>query len=107
MPKATFISAEDAAIEIDVDLGSSLMQAATSSGISGIVGDCGGALACATCHVFVEPAFLDRVPAISPNEDQMLECTAAGRQPNSRLSCQLVMSEALDGIVVRIANPQV
>ncbi|WP_293370393.1 2Fe-2S iron-sulfur cluster-binding protein [Nevskia sp.] len=107
MPKATFISADDTTIDLDVVIGSSLMQAATSGGISGIVGDCGGAMACATCHVFVDPAFLDRVPAISDNEDQMLDATAAPRQPNSRLSCQLVMNEALDGIVVRIADPQV
>jgi 2Fe-2S ferredoxin len=107
MPQATFICSDGAQHAIDVAMGASLMRAATDHGIEGIVGDCGGSMSCATCHVFVEDGFIHRLPDMEPNEDQILEYTAAGRQPNSRLSCQIVMNEALDGIVVRVADPQV
>ncbi|MEX0407421.1 2Fe-2S iron-sulfur cluster-binding protein [Aquibium sp. LZ166] len=106
MPKVTFINPDESRVELDVPVGTSLMRAATAHGIEGIVGDCGGGLTCATCHVLVEETFLPDTPPITPNEEQMLDFTAMGRQPNSRLSCQLVMTEALDGLVVRIADPQ-
>lgn len=107
MPKVTFINPDGSRINKDVPVGQSIMQAATFAGIEGIVGDCGGGLTCATCHVLVLEDFLPRTPAVSPNEDQMLDFTVMERQPNSRLSCQLVMTEELDGIVVRIADTQV
>jgi 2Fe-2S ferredoxin len=107
MPQATFICTDGERRSLDVASGSNLMRAATDNGIEGIVGDCGGAMSCATCHVFVEDGFADRLPAMEANEDQILEYTAAGRQPNSRLACQIVMSDAIEGIVVRIADPQV
>lgn len=107
MPKAIFINPDDSRTEVEVPVGQSLMRAATAAGIDGIVGDCGGGLTCATCHVLVvDEGFLAQSGDISPNEDQMLEFTAMGRQVNSRLSCQIVMNEALDGVVVRIADPQ-
>ena len=107
MPQATFICADGAHRAVDVAAGTNLMRAATDNGIDGIVGDCGGAMSCATCHVFVDDAFAPRLPAMEPNEDQILDYTAAGRQPSSRLACQIVMNEALAGIVVTIADPQV
>jgi 2Fe-2S ferredoxin len=107
MPQATFICSDGAQRTVDVAVGASLMRAATDHGIEGIVGDCGGSMSCATCHVFVEDGFFQRLPDMEPNEDQILEYTAAGRQPNSRLSCQIAMNEALDGIVVRVADPQI
>jgi 2Fe-2S ferredoxin len=107
MSKATFICADGAQLEVDVAVGNNLMRAACDHGIEGIVGDCGGALSCATCHVFVEDGYIDRLPPMEANEDQMLDYTAAGRQPNSRLACQIVMSAATEGIVVRVADPQV
>jgi len=106
MPLATFICSDGAHRAVDVAPGANLMRAATDNGIEGIIGDCGGAMSCATCHVLVEDSFFDRLPAMQPNEDQILEYTAAGRQPNSRLACQILMSDALAGIVVRIADPQ-
>ena len=106
MPKAIFINPDETVVEVEVPIGTSLMRAAASNGITGIVGDCGGGLTCATCHVVVEDGFLEKAPPVSSNEDQMLDFTAMGRQPNSRLSCQLVMTEELDGIVVRVADPQ-
>lgn len=106
MPQATFICTDGAPRAVEVAIGANLMRAATDNGIDGIVGDCGGAMSCATCHVFVEEGFADRLPAMEANEDQILDYTAAGRQPNSRLACQIVMSDALAGIVVRVADPQ-
>lgn len=106
MPKVTFINPDESRIELDVPAGQSLMRAATAHGIEGIVGDCGGGLTCATCHVLVQENFLPNTPAVTANEDQMLDFTAMGRQANSRLSCQIVMTEELDGLVVRIADPQ-
>ena len=104
--KATFILSDGAEIDIDVDEGMNLMQAATANAISGIVGDCGGTASCATCHIYVDEAFAGLLAAPSFNEDQMLDCTAAARQPTSRLSCQIAMSGVLDGIRVTIADPQ-
>lgn len=106
MPKVTFINPDDSRVELDVPVGQSLMRAATANGIDGIVGDCGGGLTCATCHVLVQEEFLPNTSTVTANEDQMLDFTAMGRQPNSRLSCQIVMTEELDGLVVRIADPQ-
>ncbi len=106
MTQAIFICPDGAHRAVDVAVGTNLMRAATDHGIEGIVGDCGGSMSCATCHVYVDDGFADRLPAMQPNEDQILDFTAAGRAPNSRLACQIVMSEALAGIVVRVADPQ-
>jgi len=106
MPIAIFIAPDGTRCEVEVPVGTSLMHAASSNGIDGIVGDCGGVMSCATCHVFVEPEFLGLLEEPSASETQMLDYTAAPRQPESRLSCQLLMSEALAGLTVRIADPQ-
>lgn len=90
--------------EVEVPVGTSLMQAATSSGVDSILGECGGAMSCATCHVFVDPGFVDLMDAPSETESQMLDYTNTPRQANSRLSCQLVMSEALAGLTVTVAE---
>jgi ferredoxin, 2Fe-2S len=107
MIRATYICTDGSRRDVDVAVGTNLMRAACDSGIEGIVGDCGGSMSCATCHVFVEDGYAERLTAMEPNEDQILDYTAAGRQPNSRLACQIVMHEALAGIVVRVADPQV
>jgi 2Fe-2S ferredoxin len=86
--------------------GRSLMQAATAAGIAEIAADCGGLLSCATCHVIVDEAWAARLPPPSADELSMLELTAAPREPNSRLSCQLVLDTALDGLSVRLPPRQ-
>ena len=106
MPKVTFINPDESRVELEIPVGTSLMRAAVAHGITGIVGDCGGGLTCATCHVLVDEEFLPRTPPMTSNEDQMLDFTAMGRSPNSRLSCQLVVQDDLDGLTVRIADPQ-
>lgn len=91
---------------LDVAAGTTVMQAATSAGVRGIVGECGGSAMCATCHVYVEEACRDKLPPISPPEEEMLECTASERLPSSRLSCQLELADALDGLTVRLPETQ-
>jgi len=92
---------------LDVDDGTTLMQAAVSRGLRGIVGECGGAAMCATCHVFVEPSHLHRLPAMNAVEDGMLDSVVDERQFNSRLSCQLMATPELDGLIVHIPRTQV
>ncbi|MDO8279449.1 MAG: 2Fe-2S iron-sulfur cluster-binding protein [Burkholderiaceae bacterium] len=104
--KAVFKCPDGSTVEVDEAEGTSLMQAAVFNGVQGIVGDCGGTASCATCHVVVDDAFMAALPPMTPNEDQMLGCTAMERQPNSRLCCQLFLNPALDGIRVTVADPQ-
>ena len=106
MPKINLVRPNGETVELTVDKGVSIMRAATSNGVVEIIGDCGGALSCASCHVFVDEEWLDKLPVMSASEDQMLDMTAAGREGNSRLSCQLIMSDQLDGIRLEIADPQ-
>jgi ferredoxin, 2Fe-2S len=82
------------------------MEAAVEANVPGIAADCGGLLTCATCHVYVREDWLDRLPPISDDEASMLAFTASPRQPRSRLSCQLVLSESLDGLVVELPPTQ-
>ena len=86
--------------------GRSLMLAAVEAGIEGIAADCGGCLTCATCHVFVDPQWAPRLPAPAPDEQAMLEMTAAPAEATSRLSCQIVLHPTLDGLVVRLPPTQ-
>ncbi|MBQ1766234.1 MAG: (2Fe-2S)-binding protein [Aquincola sp.] len=92
--------------DLEVDEGVSLMQAALAQGVAGIQGDCGGACQCATCHVYVDASWIDKLPPVDDTEDAMLECTASPRQPNSRLACQLVPSSALNGLPVTLPSTQ-
>jgi len=82
------------------------MRAALNEGLDGMVGECGGGLACATCHCYVEEDWADRLPAPAQTELDMLECTASERRPSSRLSCQIIASDALDGLVVHLPAAQ-
>ena len=106
MPDVTLILADGTQRSLAAGNGASLMAAATGAGVPGIVAECGGSAMCATCHVYVDPAWADRFPAPLANELEMLECTAAERAPTSRLSCQLKLTAALQGLVVRIPERQ-
>ena len=86
--------------------GDSLMGAAVDAGIDGIKADCGGMMSCATCHVIVASEWAGRLPMPSSDEDAMLEMTAAPRQPTSRLSCQIVLEPALDGLTAALPETQ-
>jgi 2Fe-2S ferredoxin len=86
--------------------GQSLMRAAVDAAIDGIKADCGGVMTCATCHVYVDADWLARLPPPSDDEDAMLEMTAAPRLATSRLSCQLQLTPALDGLVATLPETQ-
>ncbi|PVH27407.1 2Fe-2S iron-sulfur cluster-binding protein [Pararhodobacter oceanensis] len=103
MPKATYILPDGSKNTLAVPNGQSLMEAAIHNGLTAILGECGGSLACATCHCFVEDA-PGPLPEISDHEDAMLDMTATDRTEQSRLSCQIIMSDALDGIVLRVPD---
>ena len=105
MPKVTYIEHNGTVHEIDVPVGRSVMQGAVENAVPGIDADCGGACACATCHVFVEPDWVDRVGSRTEREQEMLSF-AADTQPNSRLACQIKVSGELDGLVVRMPEGQ-
>jgi ferredoxin, 2Fe-2S len=100
MPKVTWISHQGTPTTLEVNSGDSLMDAALFGGVDAIEGACGGLLSCATCHVMVDPAWEGKLPAPADDELSMLEMVSEPRQPNSRLSCQLVMRDDLDGLVL-------
>ena len=105
MPHLTFLSFAGQATTVEVLSGESVMRAAVDHGVAGIDGDCGGLCACATCHVFVDPAWRERVGPRTTREDEMLNF-ACELQDGSRLACQIAMTDALDGLVVRLPQAQ-
>src|SRR3954447_6099341 len=106
MPRVTYIDTAGKETVLGIDVGTRVMQAATLHGVDGIVAECGGSCMCATCHVYVREDQLAKTPAMGPDEDAMLEGTASERKPNSRLSCQLVVSPEMDGLVVYLPETQ-
>ena len=106
MPKVIFQSHDGSKREVDVPAGTSIMQGAVKNRVDGIVAECGGNCMCATCHVYVDQAFLPLLEPLSDTEDAMLESTACERLPNSRLSCQLKMTEGLNGLLVVLPESQ-
>jgi 2Fe-2S ferredoxin len=106
MPKVTFIQPDGTESEVEALSGDSVMETAIDNDINGIIAECGGACSCATCHVYVDEAWLDKLPAPDPLEDGMLDCVL-DRRPNSRLSCQIRVSGDLDGIKVQVPDSQI
>ena len=106
MPDITYISPDGTSTTLEARLGDSVMEVAVKHGVEGIVAECGGACSCATCHVYVDEAFTDRVGGAGDLEDDMLDGAAAERLPNSRLSCQIKMRDELDGLVVQVPERQ-
>jgi len=106
MPHITFIEANGHTQTVDLTEGWSLMQGATAQGIEGILGECGGSCACATCHCYVDDTRLGDLPAPSEAELAMLDHVAAERRPNSRLACQIKATAALQGLVVHLPDTQ-
>jgi len=106
MPRVVFIQPSGESHTVDVASGTSLMTAAVKHGVDGIIGECGGVCMCATCHIYVREDFLDKLPPIQDTEEAVLDVTNAERLQNSRLSCQIKMTEALDGLTVTIPPSQ-
>lgn len=92
--------------EVEVPIGLSMMRAATDNLVSGVIGECGGDLSCATCHVYVDPTWFDRLAPPSAEEMDMLEATSEEPTEYSRLSCQLPCTIETDGIVLEIPESQ-
>lgn len=107
MPNITFIHPDGRAQSVSAGDGDSAMLAALTHGIDEITAECGGSAVCATCHVYVDEAWLAKLAAPSDDEDELLEGVATERLPNSRLSCQIRMAPELDGIVLRLPERQV
>ena len=105
MALITFIDHNDQAFEVNATEGSSVMQAAVENGIDAIVAECGGSCSCATCHVYVDEAWVEKTGQASDIEKDMLECVLEP-QENSRLSCQIEITNDLDGLIVRMPASQ-
>lgn len=105
MPTVTYIKYNGSIEEIHVEPGTSVMQGAVDNMIDGIMGDCGGVCSCATCHCYVDDAWADKVGKPSDVEADMLACVL-NPEDNSRLSCQIIVTDELDGLVVRLPESQ-
>lgn len=105
MPLIKFINHDGTEREVHAASGTSVMHAAVDNGVSGILGDCGGACSCATCHCYVDEAWQARTGKATDVEGQMLDFVM-DRQPNSRLSCQIIVEDELDGLVIRLPVSQ-
>lgn len=103
MPKVTFIALNGERYELDGESGTSLMETALAADVPGIDADCGGSCSCATCHVYVDAAWRERVGGPNELENGMLDFNAS-RGPGSRLSCQIPLNDELDGLVVQVAE---
>lgn len=106
MPKVHLIQPDGIQLTLEADDGKNLMQTAVGAGVHGIVGECGGSAMCATCHVYVQEPWIQKLPEPLATELEMLECTADERRPESRLSCQIKLSSQLDGLTVRLPSTQ-
>jgi 2Fe-2S ferredoxin len=104
MPRVTFVQPDGERRVVEVPVGVSVMKAAVNNGVPGIVAECGGSCMCATCHVYVASEAV--LPPLSADEDEMLDVAAAERRPTSRLSCQLVVTEEFDELVVDVPETQ-
>ena len=105
MPKIIYIEHNGKEHEIEVPAGWSVMEGAVKNLVPGIDADCGGACACATCHVYVDPAWLDKIPPKEDMEETMLDF-GQDILPNSRLSCQIKVTPELDGLIVTTPKSQ-
>ena len=105
MPKIIYITSDKKNYTIDVQNGLTVMEGAVQNDIPGIDADCGGGMACATCHVYVKEDWLDKLPKKEDGEEDMLDM-AFEPKTNSRLSCQLVVSDEFEGLTVNIPSKQ-
>ena len=107
MAKITYIEHNGTEHVVDVANGLTVMEGARDNNIPGIEADCGGACACSTCHVYVAPEWVEKLPEIDPMEEDMLEFAFEPDETRSRLTCQLKVSDAFDGLVVQMPEKQI
>ena len=106
VPTVTYVSPEGDREDVEVPAGTTVKDAAIGNGVDGIVAECGGNAMCATCHVYVDEAWIERLPERSDVEDELLDSTACERTEASRRSCQIRMTDELDGLVVQLPEEQ-
>lgn len=106
MVQITYIEPSGNLVDLDVEVGFSLMEAAMSNGVEGILAECGGSCVCATCHVYVDEARAGELPPPSEDELELLDDVKAERRPSSRLSCQIKAAPGLAGLTVTIPECQ-
>ena len=107
MPKVTYIEHDGTETTLEAASGDSVMETAIAGGVDGIVAECGGSMMCATCHCYVDDAWIERTGTRSEGEDDMLESAVCEVKPTSRLSCQIAMTPELDGLIVHLPEEQV
>ncbi len=107
MAKITFIEPDGTHRDIIANTGESLMQAATRNNVAGILAECGGSCMCGTCHCYVEKAWQSNLAPPESMEAETLEFVAKDIKPNSRLTCQIEASDAIDGLILRVAGAQI
>lgn len=107
MPKITYIEHNGTKHEVEVSEGLTVMEGAVSNNIPGIDADCGGACACSTCHVYVDPAWVEKLPAKEDMEIDMLDFAYEPDEARSRLTCQLKVTAGLEGLVVQLPEKQI
>ena len=106
MPAITYLLADGSRRTVDAAIGASVMETAIKNNVRGIDAECGGCLSCATCHVYVDAAWIEKLPQPEADEVDMLGFVASERRPGSRLSCQIIVKETLEGLVVEIPPTQ-
>ncbi|MFU2325024.1 2Fe-2S iron-sulfur cluster-binding protein [Pseudomonas sp. NFX98] len=105
MARVTFVDHAGRPHEVEADNGDTLMKAAVVNSVQGLAAECGGCLSCATCHAYVDEEWVNRVPAPSHEELAMIQCAVDAR-PNSRLTCQIIVTHELDGLVLHLPASQ-
>ncbi|MEM7278770.1 MAG: 2Fe-2S iron-sulfur cluster-binding protein [Pseudomonadota bacterium] len=103
MPKIIYIDTDGSRKEVDVKTGYTVMEGGMDNGVDGIIAECGGACACATCHAYIDEAWVSKLPEMDDMEDSMLD-VAYERKDNSRLTCQIEITDELDGLIVHVAE---
>jgi 2Fe-2S ferredoxin len=106
MTTVTYVEFDGTRTEVELPNGMTLMQGAVMNGVEGIEGECAGSCACATCHCYIDDAWLAQLPEMGEMEDDLLDGTASERKGNSRLSCQIKVSDNLQGIVIHLPEEQ-
>ncbi len=103
MPRITYVSTDGGRHDVEVETGYTVMEGAIDNNIEGIVAECGGACACATCHAYIDEGWVDKLPDMDDMEDSMLDA-AYERRRTSRLTCQIEVTDELEGLVVYVAE---
>jgi 2Fe-2S ferredoxin len=104
MPKVTWVLGDGRKITAEVTVGHNLMEAAVANNVPDVIGECGGCLSCATCHVYVDAGWYEKTGGPGDMEGEMLEITLAERRERSRLSCQIKASDELDGLILHVPH---